>query len=98
MRARTPLSKSHATLCAVGFVLGSPLAAFAHGDTPFGTAGVIHACREPLTGIIRQITSGNCLRNEIVVHWNVAGPQGPQGPAGQAGEAGSRGPEGPQGP
>ena len=63
-------------------VFCAPILAFAHGDTPFGTAGVIHACREPITGLIRQINSGNCLRTETIVHWNITGPMGPAGPSG----------------
>lgn len=38
-----------------------PVAAFAHGDIPFGDANVIHGCRTPLTGILRKLNSGNCL-------------------------------------
>lgn len=79
----------------------APLPAFAHGDVPFTTAGVIHACREPLTGLIRQINSGNCLRAETIVHWNIPGPMGPAGPQGVPGEPGPAGPQGivgPQGP
>ncbi len=99
MSATTQLSNIlNRTICALALVICAPLAAFAHGDTPFGTAGVIHACREPLTGIIRLITSGNCLRTETAVHWNIAGPQGPQGPEGPQGPAGAMGPQGPEGP
>ena len=91
-------------------VLCAPIPAFAHGDLPFGTAGVIHACREPITGLIRQINSGHCLRAETIVHWNITGPMGPAGPpgpqgvpgepgsAGPQGIAGPEGPPGPQGP
>jgi hypothetical protein len=85
------------TLFTLALFLASPIAAFAHGDTPFGTPGVIHACREPLTGILRQITSGSCFRTEAIVHWSVAGPSGPQGPAGPEGAAGPVGPQGPEG-
>jgi hypothetical protein len=86
------------TLFALAIVIGAPLAAFAHGDTPFGTAGVIHACREPITGLIRQINSGNCLRTETIVHWQIAGPTGPTGAAGPQGVPGEPGPAGLQGP
>lgn len=74
-----------------------PMPAFAHGDIPFGTAGVIHACREPITGLIRQINSGNCLRTETSVHWHITGPMGPAGAQGPPGVPGEPGPAGPQG-
>lgn len=86
------------TAILLGVIVSSPTAAFAHGDVPFGTAGVIHACREPFTGLLRQITSGTCLRTESMVHWNVTGPQGIPGDPGPAGPQGIAGPEGPQGP
>ena len=76
----------------------APIPAFAHGDVPFATAGVIHACREPITGFIRQINSGNCLRTETIVHWNIAGPMGPAGPPGSQGVPGEPGPQGIAGP
>ena len=85
------------TLFALAIVIWAPLAAFAHGDIPFGTADVIHACREPITGLIRQINSGGCLRAETIVHWNITGPMGPAGPPGPQGVQGEPGPAGPQG-
>ena len=94
---RQPMMRGR-TLLTLTVLFSTPIAAFAHGDTPFGTAGVIHACREPLTGIVRQITAGNCLRNESIVHWNIAGPQGPAGPIGPVGPAGPVGPVGGEGP
>jgi hypothetical protein len=75
-----------------------PVAAFAHGDIPFGDANVIHGCRTPLTGILRKLNSGNCLPNEQVVHWNITGPAGPQGPSGAEGAIGPQGIPGQQGP
>jgi hypothetical protein len=75
----------------------SPVVAFAHGDTPFSTPGVIHACRRP-NGNLRQITSGSCAAGEVVVHWNIAGPAGLAGPAGAVGPAGPVGPQGAVGP
>ena len=78
-------------------VICAPIPAIAHGDVPFGTAGVIHACREPITGLIRQISSGHCLRTETIVHWNITGPMGPAGAQGPQGFPGEPGPAGPQG-
>lgn len=89
-------------LAGVGLALG--LAApqvDAHGTVSFGTPNVVHGCRVILTGILRQITSGNCLPTETVVHWNITGPQGQTGatgPAGPQGPAGPTGPAGPEGP
>lgn len=65
-----------------------PVLAFSHGDTPFSTADVIHACRSPFAGVLRKIDTGNCQPTEAVVHWNTVGPQGVAGPPGTAGVPG----------
>ncbi|MGH8479206.1 MAG: SUMF1/EgtB/PvdO family nonheme iron enzyme [Gammaproteobacteria bacterium] len=84
---------------AVGLLMGLPTTVvYAHAPVPFGTPDVIHACRVILTGILRQITSGNCLLVEAVEHWSITGPAGPAGAAGPAGPAGPTGPAGAAGP
>jgi cysteine-rich repeat protein len=88
-------------------LLMSTSESFAHGDTPYGTSNVIHACRVPLTGILRKIDSGNCASSEALVHWQITGPRGPaglqgltgiQGPVGPVGAIGPQGPAGQIGP
>lgn len=66
-----------------------PSLTFSHGDTPFSVAGVIHACRSPIAGVLRKIDSGNCQPTEVAVHWNIEGPQGVAGPPGPAGASGN---------
>jgi len=75
-----------------------PMTAGAHGSVPFGTPNVIHACRAAIGGNLRQITAGNCLGSERIVHWNITGPTGATGPAGATGATGPAGPTGLQGP
>ncbi len=72
--------------------------AYPHGDVPFDTPNVRHACRVINTGNLRDITSGDCRPSEAIVHWNITGPAGPQGPRGEKGETGPAGPAGPIGP
>jgi hypothetical protein len=81
----------------LGAVWCAPIPALAHGDIAFATDGVIHACLERITGLIRQINSGTCLRTETIVHWNITGPMGPAGPPGPQGVQGDPGPGGLQG-
>jgi hypothetical protein len=80
-------------------VVAVPTVASAHGTVPFTNTNVIHGCRGAL-GILRQITSGNCVGGEVIVHWDIVGPDGavgpqgatgPQGPIGLTGEAGAPG-------
>jgi hypothetical protein len=42
----------------------------------------INACVERHSGRVRIVTNGSCHRNEVLLVWNVAGPQGPEGPRG----------------
>jgi hypothetical protein len=94
----------------VGLVLGLlaiPALARAHGDIPFTATNVIHGCRstaKSTNGALRQITTGTCTSTEVIVHWDIIGPQGAtgapgaQGAAGPAGAQGAIGPQGLQGP
>jgi hypothetical protein len=70
-----------------------PTLAIAHGNVPFDTPNVIHACRSAL-GILRQITAGTCVGGEVIVHWNIAGPAGTNGTNGTNGTPGIDGTNG----
>lgn len=61
------------------------------------TALVYRACVNNITGVMRLLMRGSCLRTETLISWNQQGPQGPMGPVGQAGSPGPIGPAGPQG-
>ena len=66
--------------------------------------GVIDACYESRTGVLRLIDAEagkRCLSRETLISWNEKGdpgPPGPQGPTGPKGDQGETGPVGPQGP
>lgn len=71
---------------------GLLVAGWAHAQT-------ITACADRKNGSMRQSTASKpCSANELVLQWNVVGPQGPAGPDGPAGADGSEGPQGPEGP
>jgi hypothetical protein len=60
-----------------------------------GEATVIHACKHPSAGWLRQVAdAGQCRRRETAVSWNV---QGPKGDPGQDGAPGVQGPKGEKG-
>jgi hypothetical protein len=97
MKMRSAIRSTVATVFAL---LAIPTLARAHGTVPFSAPNVIHACRAA-NGTLREITSGNCTKTEVIVHWNITGPggaAGPAGAAGSAGPAGSTGAAGAQGP
>jgi hypothetical protein len=53
---------------------------------------VIHACKHPSGGWLRQVSSpSQCRRRETAVSWNVAGAKGDKGDPGPAGPAGPKG-------
>jgi Lamin Tail Domain len=63
-----------------------------------GDATVIHACKHPSGGWLRQVAGPtNCRRRERAVSWNVAGPKGDKGDPGPPGPAGPPGPKGDSG-
>jgi hypothetical protein len=76
---------------AVVFVaVGSALAA-ATGDTPT----VIHACKHPSGGWLRQVADpAQCRRRETPVDWNI---EGQKGDPGEPGAPGAQGPKGDKG-
>ena len=55
-------------------------------------AAVIHACKHPSGGWLRQVAEGTqCRRRETAVSWNVQGPKGDAGAPGPAGPKGDKG-------
>jgi hypothetical protein len=58
----------------------------------------IFACVNNSSGTIHVVAPNvACQSNEVLLNWNVAGPQGPAGPIGSVGPAGPQGPAGPGG-
>lgn len=77
---------------AAAFVVGSSTSATAQ------TSGAIRACyttaASALPGTLHLLSSspaGRCA-DDLMIEWNVAGPQGPAGPAGPKGDPGDEGP------
>jgi hypothetical protein len=63
-----------------------------------GDTTVIHACKHPSGGWLRQVSaSTQCRRRETAVSWNVAGAKGDKGDPGAPGPAGPPGPKGDSG-
>lgn len=63
-----------------------------------GDPTVIHACKHPSGGWLRQVSSSTqCRRRERPVSWNIAGPKGDKGDPGEPGAPGAAGPPGPKG-
>lgn len=63
-----------------------------------GDPNVIHACKHPSGGWLRQVASpAQCRRREIAVSWNVAGAKGEKGDPGEPGAPGAPGAAGPKG-
>jgi hypothetical protein len=64
-----------------------------------GDPGVIHACKHPSGGWLRQVAGPTqCRRRERALSWNVEGPKGDKGDPGEAGAPGAPGAAGPPGP
>jgi Lamin Tail Domain len=60
-----------------------------------GDSTVIHACKHPSGGWLRQVTDpAQCRRREKAVSWNVAGAKGDKGDPGEPGAPGPAGPKG----
>jgi Lamin Tail Domain len=63
-----------------------------------GDPTVIHACKHPSGGWLRQVSGpAQCRRREKAVSWNVAGAKGDKGDPGEPGAPGAPGPAGPKG-
>jgi hypothetical protein len=60
-----------------------------------GDATVIHACKHPSGGWLRQVAAPTqCRRRERAVSWNIAGAKGEKGDPGEPGAPGPAGPKG----
>jgi collagen triple helix repeat protein len=60
--------------------------------------GVIHACYQNTTGVLRVAENGSsCRLGETALAWSQTDPQGPRGLTGPAGLQGAQGPMGPAG-
>jgi hypothetical protein len=84
------------TILLLGGVIAIALAGTALGQSEAPT--VIHACKHPSGGWLRQVSaSTQCRRRETPVSWNIAGEKGEKGDPGAPGEPGTPGPAGPKG-
>jgi hypothetical protein len=84
------------TILLLGSVIAVALAGTALGQSEGPT--VIHACKHPSGGWLRQVTDATqCRRRETAVSWNVAGEKGEKGDPGPVGPAGPPGPNGDSG-
>ena len=86
------------TILLVAAVTAVALAAGAALAQDGGDPTVIHACKHPSGGWLRQVSaSTQCRRRERPVSWNIAGPKGEKGDPGEPGAPGAPGPAGPKG-
>jgi hypothetical protein len=85
------------TILLVGSLIAVALAGTALGQSE-APSTVIHACKHPSGGWLRQVSGPTqCRRRERAVSWNVAGPKGDKGEPGEPGASGAPGPTGPKG-
>jgi hypothetical protein len=83
------------TMLFVASVMAVTLAAGVALAQDTGDPNVIHACKHPSGGWLRQVTSATqCRRRESAVSWNIAGAKGEKGDPGPAGPAGAKGDKG----
>jgi hypothetical protein len=86
------------TTLLVACVTAVALAAGAAFAQDAGDPTVIHACKHPSGGWLRQVAAPTqCRRREKAVSWNIAGPKGEKGDPGEPGAPGAPGPAGPKG-
>ena len=65
------------TILLVAGVVAAALAAGVAFAEDTGDPNVIHACKHPSGGWLRQVTSSTqCRRRESTVSWNIAGAKG----------------------
>jgi Lamin Tail Domain len=84
------------TILLLGGVIAVALAGTALGQSE--APAVIHACKHPSGGWLRQVSDATqCRRREKAVSWNVAGEKGEKGDPGPAGPPGPPGPTGDSG-
>ena len=85
------------TILLGGFVIAIALAGTALGQSE-APPTVIHACKHPSGGWLRQVSGPTqCRRREKAVSWNIAGEKGDKGDPGAPGAPGAPGPAGPKG-
>ncbi len=85
------------TILLGGFVIAVALAGTALGQSE-APPTVIHACKHPSGGWLRQVSDqAQCRRRETPVDWNIEGPKGDPGDPGAAGAPGAQGPKGDKG-
>jgi hypothetical protein len=87
----------YALVAALAFAAG--YASLAHAIDPV----TFYACRNVGKNTLYNVVTSPslplaCIKGDIAVQWNQAGPMGPQGPAGLTGPAGPAGPQGDPGP
>jgi large repetitive protein len=86
------------TTLLVACVTAVALAAGAALAQDSGEPTVIHACKHPSGGWLRQVAAPTqCRRREKAVSWNIAGAKGDKGDPGEPGAPGAPGPAGPKG-
>jgi hypothetical protein len=86
------------SLLLVACVTALAIAAGAALAQDAGDPTVIHACKHPSGGWLRQVgETTQCRRREKPVSWNIEGPKGDKGDAGEPGAPGAPGPAGPKG-
>jgi len=81
------------TLALVGVATSAALAAIPSPD------GSINGCYVTKTGVLRIIDPavGSCVKGELPLKWQQAGPIGPKGDPGPKGDSGAAGAQGPKG-
>jgi len=98
-RSRFPAALAVATLIATSTIVSAAIP---------GTGGVISACYDKQSGLLRVMDAAggvpkSCVKTENALSWNQQGPKGdqgntgPQGPQGPQGPTGATGPTGPTG-
>jgi hypothetical protein len=86
------------TALLVACVTAVALAAGAALAQDSGDPTVIHACKHPSGGWLRQVAAPTqCRRREKPVSWDIQGPKGDKGDPGEPGAPGAPGPAGPKG-
>ena len=86
------------TILVFGCVIAVTAAAGVALAQDSGDLTVIHACKHPSGGWLRQVAGPtHCRRREKAVSWNVTGPKGEKGDPGEPGAAGPAGPAGQKG-
>ena len=87
--------------CAGGLAVAAVFAGRAAFGAAAATPSTIQACFKPSNSVLYYIGPGagtrKCAAGDLLLEWNVVGPEGPRGPQGPQGLQGPQGPQGPQG-